>query len=88
LINSQIEGVKFIKLDADLEVKVERWLERNTRIIEVSGSTMAAAWKMPMNAEARKKYGEEYSEDVYRKQAREEVFGIDMVKIEHSPEKN
>lgn len=66
---------------------VERWLERNTRIIEVAGSTMAEAWKMPHNAPYRAKYGEEYSDDAYRAQSRDLVFGIDMVKIPDDPAK-
>lgn len=43
-INSQLDDVHFIKVYADVDIMVERWLERNTRIIEAAGSTMAKAW--------------------------------------------
>jgi len=87
-IATELVGCTFVKLTANTDTLVERWLERNTRIVKEMGSTMEESWKNPMNKAAREIYGEEYSDEAYRKQARDMVFAADMVRIPDDAMKN
>mmetsp|Transcript_13869 Transcript_13869/g.27652 ORF Transcript_13869/g.27652 Transcript_13869/m.27652 type:complete len:259 (+) Transcript_13869:103-879(+) len=86
MLKSEFPSMMFIKLCSDLDVMVERWLERNTRIFEAAGTSMKEAWAGTMNDPYRKTYGEEYSDDAYRAQAKGLVFAVDWVRIPDEPE--
>lgn len=64
-LREQLPGIRFMVVKVDMEEILQRSIVRNKKMIEAGGMKMEDVWKMEVMKEARQKYGEEYSEEVY-----------------------
>jgi hypothetical protein len=71
-----VPDVTFIKLEVDIPVLIERNFKRMQVAGEAMGMTLEEQWKLddPDTVELRKKYGEEYNEDEYKKWLKDEWY--------------
>ena len=81
-IAEQIPGIRFFKVDVSKDVILERALVRNRKIVELSGTSVEAMWGSPEMAEAREMYGEEFSEEGFRKCNEVELFSLKYIVCE------
>lgn len=88
LMRKHFPNIKFIYVQCDKEILVERFYQRNIKQIQESGMTMEEMWKMEMMADTRAMFGEEYSEEAYKAMSRAHFFDMPMITLEHCPEKN
>lgn len=65
--------IKFIHVDVPVDTIAERNIVRTKRIMADQGMTMEQTWALEHMAEARKKFGEEYSEAAFKTYMKEQA---------------
>ena len=65
-VRQEIPGIKFIIIDVTEDLLLKRCLERSKEMLVRSGTTEEEVWKQDYMAEARQRYGEEYTPERYR----------------------
>jgi gluconate kinase len=87
-IRAAFPDIKFVYIMVDNATLCKRILERNVKFFAAMGTTQKDMWYHETNAEARKNFGEEYSEEMYEKFIYASFLEVEMIKIEHNPAKN
>merc|ERR1711990_191588 len=65
-VRKELPGIKFIIIDVTEDILLERCLARSKKMLVKAGITEEQVWKEEYMADARKKYGEEYTPERYR----------------------
>jgi len=81
-IAHSIPGLRFFKVDVSNDIILERALVRNRKIVELSGKTVEAMWASPQMAETRATYGQEFTEEGFRKCNEVELFSMKYIVCE------
>jgi len=65
-LRSEISSIKFVVIDVNADILMERTIARNKVILEKAGTTEEEVWGQEYMADYRKRYGEEYTPERYR----------------------